>query len=154
MLIGWTALLFATQQCVVPPRTGAGLELSVKLKISLELRLPSGEPVPNARVLFLDTAPAPPDRGCGELVGHTDAAGKLEAVFPFSWADYFATDRRPDAGTFDILVADRVIHGSVECLPREGEKLHVAVGVLKARPGAGPDLPEKCRPQSDAVIIL
>jgi hypothetical protein len=146
-LIGLAFLALAQRHCTVPPNTSGTPDLRVSIRLTVEVRSLSGEAVADQEVEFLDTAPPRGDRGCPVFVGKTDSTGKLEVTFAASWPDYFAVDRRPDAGTFDILVGDRVVHASVECLPRDGQELKLAIGVLTVPPHLGHALPDGCHPK-------
>jgi len=55
----------------------------------------------------------------------------LETVLNHTWPDYFRSDRRPDAGTFDIVVAEsQIFHAAVECLPLLGQERVLKVSVV------------------------
>jgi hypothetical protein len=59
----------------------------------------------------------------GRVLGTTDEKGVLQILLSHTWPDYFRADRRPDAGTFDIIVSEnQVFHATVECLPVEGHE--------------------------------
>jgi hypothetical protein len=118
---GIVLALLASGVCAAPARTGSDDGLAMRLRLVVEVRSPEGQPSSNVTVRFLDTAPSPFERGLGRILGSTDKQGLLQTTFSHTWLDYFRADRRPDTGTFDIIVAEnQVFHAAVECLPLEG----------------------------------
>jgi hypothetical protein len=120
--LGVLALAVApTGACSAPARVGAGDGLSMRLRLVVEVRSPESQPSAHVTIRFLDTAPPPFERGVGRILGTTDQNGLFQATLSHTWPDYFRPDRRPDAGTFDIIVSEnQVFHATVECLPLEG----------------------------------
>ena len=133
------ALSPGTRVCSAPSRTGSDDSLTMRLHLSVEVQSPEGSPSPNVTVRLIDTAPPPLERGVGRVLGETDANGLFEIMVTHTWPDYFAADRRPDAGTFDIVVAEeQVFHAAVECLPVQGHERVLRLKVVA---------------RSDAIVI-
>jgi hypothetical protein len=124
--VGMIALLALSSMgvCKPPDRDNAADALVMRLRLRVHARTADGAPAAGYEIRFLDTAPPPTERGSGVSIGSTDAQGRFAGSFVHSWPDYFRPDRRPDAGTFDIIVGLTVFHSSVECLPTEqGERI-------------------------------
>jgi hypothetical protein len=124
--------------CRAPTPAGSADYLLMRLRLHVEVRSPEGRPSPNVTVRFVDTAPPPGERGEGRVVGTTDEQGVVDTVVFQKWPDYFRQDRRPDAGTFDIVLANQAFHAAVECLPQQGGEHRMSISVVAT---------------SDAIII-
>ncbi len=114
----------------IPPPPGEGPGLTMKLHLTVEATSSQGGPSEGISVTFLDTAPPPKERGLGLRIGTTDANGKLDRHITYTWSDYFSGSRRPDSGTFDLLIGLEVVHAAVECLPIVGQERRLAVAVV------------------------
>jgi hypothetical protein len=67
----------------------------------------------------------------GRVLGTTDQKGVFQLLLNHTWPDYFRAERRPDAGTFDIIVSEnQVFHAAVECLPLEGQERVLKLNVV------------------------
>jgi hypothetical protein len=102
----------------------------MRLRLTVQVRSAAGKPVQHVDVRFRDTAPPPQAREEGLRLGSTDENGKLSTLVVHTWPDYFRTDRRPDVGTFDIIVATQITHAAVECLPREADEWRLAITIV------------------------
>jgi hypothetical protein len=103
----------------------------MRLRLRVEVHSPEGKPSSYVTVRFIDTAPLPYERGPGRVLGSTDDRGVFETILAHTWPDYFRPDRRPDAGTFDIVVAEnQIFHAAVECLPLQGQERILKLGVV------------------------
>ena len=112
-----------------PPKTGVGL--TVKVRLVVDVHSSEGTPTPNITIRFLDTALPPVARDLGRVLGSTNGRGQFRTLIHHSWSDYFAENRRPGAGTFDIIVAEyQVFHYAVECLPLEDGERKITLAVV------------------------
>jgi hypothetical protein len=120
-----------TSLCTPPARSGSGDALTMRLHLIVEVKSPDGLPSPGIIVRFIDTAPRPHERGLGLVLGSTDLKGVFESTVTHVWPDYFSPARRPDAGTFDIMVAEeQIFHAAVECLPLQGQERMLKLSVV------------------------
>ena len=119
-------LLFRAAQssvCHEPARVGAADSLTMRLRLTVQVRTPDGQPASHITVRFLDTAPPVRARDEGMVLGTTDQNGTLSAFVVHTWPDYYDPNRRPDSGTFDIIISSTLVrHAAVECIPREGDE--------------------------------
>jgi hypothetical protein len=115
-------------QCA-PPVRGEGDGLTMRLHLTVEVTNLEGKPLADISIRFLDTAPSLGSRGPGLSLGTSDSKGRLDRHVTYTWPDYWNRDRRPDSGTFDILVGDDVVHGTVECLPVVADERRLVVRV-------------------------
>jgi len=116
--------------CKAPARVGSSEELTMRLRLVVEVRSADGRPVPYVDVRFVDTAPPASARGMGIRVGSTDLNGALNILVVHTCPDYFRKDRRADVGTFDIIVSRQITHAAIECLPRKDDESLLRVSVV------------------------
>jgi hypothetical protein len=120
----------APATCKPPTRTSSTDYLLMRLRLHVEVRSAEGKPSSNVTVRFIDTAPSPAERGEGRVVGTTDESGVVDTLVFQKWPDYFRQARRPDSGTFDIVVANQVFHAAVECLPEQAGEHTMSISVV------------------------